>query len=113
VKQFWNNHNFDLPELRQQQVDISWQASCRPTRCPCCDITSYLPFTTSSHLPHLANAWPIVCPPIDSDDDDDNGQGEDVFQPASDEDTEHNGGDEGEDEDEMSEKAKGKRKAST
>ncbi|KAJ7844265.1 hypothetical protein B0H14DRAFT_3687333 [Mycena olivaceomarginata] len=38
--------------------------------------------------------------------------GEDVFQPTSDEDTEHNGGDEGEDENEMSEKPKGKRKAS-
>ncbi|KAJ7893690.1 hypothetical protein B0H14DRAFT_3427343 [Mycena olivaceomarginata] len=46
------------------------------------------------------------------DDDDDDGQGEDVFQPASDEDTEHNGGDEGEDENKMSEKARGKRKAS-
>ncbi|KAJ7364805.1 hypothetical protein DFH08DRAFT_799119 [Mycena albidolilacea] len=37
---------------------------------------------------------------------------EDVFQPASDEDIEHNGGNEGEDENEMSEKARGKRKAS-
>jgi hypothetical protein len=37
--------------------------------------------------------------PINSDDDDDDdGEGEDIFQPPSDEDTEHNRGDEGEDE---------------
>jgi hypothetical protein len=60
---------------------------------------------------HLAHR---CCPPINSDDnDDDDGQGENVFQPAFNEDTEHNGGDEGEDKNEMSEKAKGKHKAST
>ncbi|KAJ7665691.1 hypothetical protein B0H14DRAFT_3179022 [Mycena olivaceomarginata] len=99
VKQFWDNHKTYWSCVKQR-VDISWQASCRPTRRRATSprTSPSLPARTSPISPTPGPLWPRRRPPINSDDDDDDdGQGEDVFQPASDEDTEHNGGDEGED----------------
>ncbi|KAJ7367133.1 hypothetical protein DFH08DRAFT_797966 [Mycena albidolilacea] len=112
---FWDNHKTYQSCVNNESTYRGRQVT---TRCAAHAATS--PRTSSppartspiSISPTPGPLHPRCCLPINSDDDDNNdGQGEDVFQPASDEDTEHNGGDEGEDENEMSEKAKGKHEA--
>ncbi|KAJ7331373.1 hypothetical protein DFH08DRAFT_966387 [Mycena albidolilacea] len=114
VKQFWDNRKTYRSCVNNKSTYCGRQvAARRAARAATSPRTSPSPLACTSPIsPMPGPSRPRRRPPIDSDDDDDDGQGEDVFQPASDEDTEHNRGDEGEDEDEMSEKAKGKRKAS-
>ncbi|KAJ7809776.1 hypothetical protein B0H14DRAFT_3880881 [Mycena olivaceomarginata] len=114
VKQFWDNRKTYRSCVNNKSTYCGKQvAARRAARAATSPRTSPSPPARISPIsPTPGPSRPRRRLPIDSDDDDDDGQGEDVFQPASDEDTEHNGGDEGEDEDEMSEKARGKRKAS-
>ncbi|KAJ7882541.1 hypothetical protein B0H14DRAFT_3433342 [Mycena olivaceomarginata] len=91
-----------FPETRRfkGQWAINRTASCHPTRRRATSprTSPSLPARTSPISPTPGPLRPRHCSPINSDDDDnDDGQGEDVFHPASDEDIEHNGGDEGED----------------
>ncbi|KAJ7733365.1 hypothetical protein B0H14DRAFT_2639630 [Mycena olivaceomarginata] len=114
VKQFWDNHKTYRSCVNNKSTYRGKQvAARRAARAATSPRTSPSPpARTSPILPTPGPSRPHCRPPIDSDDDNDIGQGEDVFQPASDEDTEHNRGDEGEDEDQMSEKAKAPHRAS-